>query len=256
MIIEDKRLNIEGLKKHFKGAEYLLTKDITEFYLSLDPTIKKTTINWRVYTLVQKNILTRIGRGKFCFGSSKTFLPEIGRKEKVIFNKLNSEFPFVEICIWNTKVLNEFMQHQPGNFQLIVEVEKEVTQSLFYFLKELKYLVFIEPTSDILDKYLPIDKEAIIIKSLVSESPTQLVNGITTVSIEKLLIDIFCDDIIFSAQQGAEMRTIFNEAFSKYTINQSKMLRYASRRRKKEVFQEYLSSFQIYGSNDNKAGIL
>jgi hypothetical protein len=201
-------------------------------------------------------VLTRIGRGKFILGKTKIYYPEVSAKLKTVYNKLKKEFPYVDICIWNTSIINEFMKHQPGVFSFIIETEKEVTQSLFYFLKELKYPVFIEPTSDILDKYLPIDKEAFIIKSLVSESPTQLVNGITTVSIEKLLIDIFCDDIIFSAQQGAEMRTIFNEAFSKYTVNQSKMLRYASRRRKKEVVQEYLSTFQIYGSNKGKAAKL
>ncbi|MDA3866339.1 MAG: hypothetical protein PF489_06240 [Salinivirgaceae bacterium] len=201
-------------------------------------------------------MLTRIGRGKFILGKTKIYYPEVSAKLKAVYNKLKKEFPYVDICIWNTSIINEFMKHQPGVFSFIIETEKEVTQSLFYFLKELKYPVFIEPTSDILDKYLPIDKEAFIIKSLVSESPTQLVNGITTVSIEKLLIDIFCDDIIFSAQQGAEMRTIFNEAFSKYTVNQSKMLRYASRRRKKEVVQEYLSTFQIYGSNKGKAAKL
>ena len=143
------------------------------------------------------------------------------------------------------------MIHQPAVFSLIIEAEKEATQSVFYFLKGLKYPVFIEPTSDILEKYLPIDKEAFIIKPLVSESPIQVVEGITTISIEKLLVDIFCDDVIFLAQQGSELRTIFNGAFSKYTVNQSKMLRYANRRGKKEAFEEYLELFQIYGSKDD-----
>ncbi len=201
-------------------------------------------------------VLTRIGRGKFILGETKIYYPEVTPKLKSVYNKLRKEFPYAGICVWNTSILNEFMKHQPSVFSFIIEAEKEVTQSLFYFLKELKYPVFIEPTSDILDKYLPINKEAFIIKSLVSESPTQLVNGTTTVSIEKLLIDIFCDDIIFSAQQGAEMRTIFDEAFSKYSINQSKMLRYASRRRKKEVFLDYLNTFQIYGSKDMDAAKL
>ncbi len=201
-------------------------------------------------------VLTRIGRGKFILGETKVYSPDITAKLKLVYNKLKKEFPYIDICIWNTSILNEFMIHQPSVFNFIIEVEKDVTQSVFYFLKELKYPVFIEPTSDILEKYLPIDKEAFIIKPLVSESPTQLVNGITTISIEKLLVDIFCDDIIFSAQQGSEMRTIFNEAFSKYSVNQSKMLRYANRRRKKEVFEEYLCSFQIYGSNENKAAKL
>ncbi|GAF05739.1 DUF6577 family protein [Saccharicrinis fermentans] len=255
-IIEDKKLNIEKLKERFNDTEYLLTKDIAEFYLSLDPLVKKTTINWRVYALIRKGILTRIGRGKFCFGSSKIFAPGLNRKEKVIYNKLKSEFPFVDICVWNTKILNEFMQHQPGNFQIIVEVEKEVSQSVFYFLKELNYPVFIEPTEEILEKYLPTDKEAIIIKSLVSESPLQESGNIRTITIEKLLVDIFSDSIIFSAQQGAELRTIFQEAFNKYTVNQSKMLRYASRRRKKDSFQAYLSTIQIYGSKNQDAAKL
>ena len=44
-----------------------------------------------------------------------------------------------------------------------------------------------------------------------------------------MLVDIFCDNVIFSAQQGAEMRTIFKEVFSKYTYNESRMYRYADR---------------------------
>lgn len=256
LIIEDKKLHIEQLEERFNNADYFTTKEISEFYLSLDPLVKKTTINWRVYALIQKGVLTRIGRGKFCLGSNNIFSPELNRKEKVIYNKLKSEFPFVDICVWNTKILNEFMQHQPGNFQIIVEVEKEVTQSVFYFLKELNYPVFIEPTEEILEKYLPTDKEAIIIKSLVSESPIQETGNIRTITIEKLLVDIFSETIVFAAQQGAELRTIFQEAFSKYTVNQSKMLRYASRRRKKESFQEYLSTIQIYGSKTDNAAKL
>jgi len=56
------------------------------------------------------------------------------------------------------------------------------------------------------------------------------------------LVDIFCDDVVFSAQQGAEMRSIFNEALNKYSLNLNKMLRYADRRRKKEILNKYLTS--------------
>jgi hypothetical protein len=57
-----------------------------------------------------------------------------------------------------------------------------------------------------------------------------------------MLVDIFCDSITFSAQQGSEMRTIFETAFTKYTVNQSKILRYANRRRKKENFIEFINT--------------
>jgi hypothetical protein len=134
------------------------------------------------------------------------------------------------------------MVHQPGRFYLIIEVEKEAIQSVFYFLKEAKYSVFIDPTSDILEKYLPSEKETLIIRSLVSEAPTQNVNGIESTSLEKMLVDVFCDEVLFAAQQGREMRTIFKEALDKYSVNENRMLRYADRRRKRESLMKYLKS--------------
>ncbi len=187
-------------------------------------------------------ILTRIGRGKFIIGNVKNYSTEITPKLKSLYSKLNKVFPYLNICLWNTSIFNEFMVHQPGRFYILVEVEKEALQSVFYYLKEGKQSVFIEPSKDILDKYLPNEKETIIVKSIVSEAPLQKINGINTVTIEKMLVDIFCDDIIFSAQQGSEMRTIFGEAMKKYAVNENRMLRYADRRSKKESFRNYLNT--------------
>jgi hypothetical protein len=64
---------------------------------------------------------------------------------------------------------------------------------------------------------------------------------VQTITIEKMLVDIFSDETTFAAQQGGEMQTIFKNAFEKYTINENKMLRYADRRGKKEAFNNYLN---------------
>lgn len=187
-------------------------------------------------------ILQRIGRGRFTIGKGKSYFPEIPLAIKNIFKKLKAAFPYAKICIWNTFVINEFMQHQPNRFFVLVETDKETTNSIFYFLREIKKPVFIEPTEDILEKYIVDDKEIFIVKSLVTEAPTQIISGVETVTIEKMLVDIFCNDVVFSAQQGAEMRIIFEEAFTKYTINLSKMLRYADRRRKKEELLNFIKT--------------
>lgn len=195
-----------------------------------------------MYTLVQEGVLQRIGRGKFRLGEDRKYIPEISSLSKSIFKKLKAEFPFAKFCVWNTSLLNEFMQHQPNRFFLLVEADKEITNSAFYFLREIKKSVFIEPTKDILEKYIVNQKEVIVIKPLITEAPTQNINDIETATLEKILVDIFCDDVIFLAQQGAEKRTIFKEAFTKYTINQSKMLRYADRRRKKEELNQFVET--------------
>lgn len=133
------------------------------------------------------------------------------------------------------------MVHQPGRFYTLVEAEKDSNESLFYFLKGTYKSVFLDPTSDILSHYASSEIETMIIKPLVSEAPAQYVQGVRTATLEKVLVDIFCDETIFAAQQGNEMQTIFKNAFEKYTVNENKMLRYADRRRKKEAFNNYLN---------------
>ena len=231
-------LNTDDLMQHFKNKDVIKIADIGDFYRITDEQIKSTTICWRVYSLVQKGILQRIGRGKFRFGKSINYIPEISSKLKSIYNKISKDFPYSRICVWHTSVLNEFMQHQPGKFYYLIEVEKDAAEAVFYFLKERNLSVFLNPNQEILDKYIPENKDIYIVKTLVSEAPTQ--------QIEKILVDIFCDETLFAAQQGAEMRTIFNEALSKYTINQNKMLRYADRRKRKNDFNNYLKTISNY----------
>ena len=228
------------MKRHFKNKTVFGTQDIIAFYEQIEKDIKQTTVNWRVHTLVQSGVIQRIGRGKFTLGEGKSYIPETATTTKNIYKKLKVKFPFINICVWNTSVLNEFMQHQPNRFFVLVETDEETTESVFYFLREIKKPVFIEPTNDILEKYIVNEKEIFVVRPLVSEAPIQNVNHVTTVTIEKMLVDIFCDDIIFSAQQGAEMRIMFKEAFDKYTIIQSKMLRYADRRNRKEELNKFI----------------
>lgn len=217
-----------------------------EFYRTFEPEVKKTTVNWRIYNLVQEGILNRVGRGKFSLVKSDAYIPEISNKLTSAYKKIKSDFPFLTVCLWNTSVLNEFMLHQPGRYYQLIEVEKDAMEGIFYYLKDRNYSVFMEPSEQLIRRYMIDEKEPWIVKPLVSEAPIQLVNGFPTVTIEKLLVDIFCDPVIFNAQQGSEMNQIFKEAFEKYTISESKMLRYASRRRKKLELNAYLDQTSKY----------
>lgn len=217
-----------------------------DFYSSKDQEVKTTTVNWRIYKLVQEGIITRVSRGEFKLGFGKSYFPGLSNKQISLYRKLKTEFPFLSICIWNTSVINEFMLHQPGRFYNLVEVEKEGMESLFYFLKDKNMPVYLDPSPELIRRYVTDEKNPWIVKLLVSESPTQEINGITTVTLEKILVDIFCDPLLFDAQQGSEMDQIFKESFEKYAISESKMLRYASRRRKKQELEIYLNENSIY----------
>lgn len=238
-------MHITELKQRFEGLNDFKTIDIADFYRNFEPDLKSTTINWRVYSLVEKGILERIGKGVFKIGKTWVFVPNMDNKTKAISNKLQSKFPFSTFCIWNTSLLNEFSVHISNNHFTLVEVERESLESVFLSLKEKYNAVFLNPNADMLEQYVFNASNPIIVKPLISEAPLQRIKNINTATIEKILVDLFCDEDLFQIYQGRERNIIFKEAYSKYTINNTKLLRYASRRGRKDELEKYLN--QIIG---------
>lgn len=241
------KLYIDQLQIHFKDKSAFGTKEIVQFYEGFEPKVKATTVNWRIYALVQSGVLSRTARGKFKLGKSITFVPQLTQRIKTLYRKTHRQFPYLQICVWNTSSLNELMIHQPGRFYTLIEIEKDSMESVFYYLKETYKNIFLDPSADILSRYASGEKDTIIVKSLVSQAPTQTLQGIETVTLEKILVDILTDDVLFAAQQGSEMQSIFEEAFEKYVVHENSMFRYADRKRKKEVLINYLNRVSKYG---------
>lgn len=238
--IKENNIHIELLNEWFKNKQPFTNKEILELYQTRDPQIKKGTVGWRIYELVKRGVIKRVGRGKYILGYGAEFTPGLNPSLKKLHKKLSKQFPYLDICLWETSVLNEFMWHQPGQYYMLVEVEEDAKDSVFYFMKENNLTVFLDPTEDLLNKYITGEKEVWIVKTLITETPVRKHENIITATLEKILVDIFCDAQIFSAQQGYEMFTIFKEAFEKYAVSENKMLRYANRRRKKNELNGYL----------------
>ena len=233
-------LKIERLKKYFSQVDYFSTADLFRFYSIGNWKLTKNTLNWRIYKLVKIGVLQRVGRGLYTLGKEIIFYPEITNPIKKLHERINNDFPFANFCIWHTSSLNKFMRHQPARFQLMLDVERDVSESVFYFIKELYPNVFLNPNEEIYTKYISGKKDCIIINNLVSEAPTQEIYSVKTATIEKILVDIFCDKIIYSTFQGNEMKNIFYNAFKDYTININTLLRYAQRRGKKSEIEQYI----------------
>ncbi|MBU3820993.1 hypothetical protein KO566_02885 [Flavobacteriaceae bacterium XHP0103] len=197
-----------------------------------------------MYDLVNKGILHRVGRGTYSFSGSekREFVPFINAQLQKLWQTIKEQFPYIDMCLWSTKWLNEFMLHQPFKFYTIVEVEKEVMEAVFYNLREQGYEVFLDPSDDVINNYVVGSEDPIIITGLTTEAPTQKIEGVWTQTLEKLLVDIYCDPSLFAAQQGAELARVYQTAFEKYAISKTKMLRYANRRNKREPIEDFITN--------------
>lgn len=249
-VIANKSLHIRELRNAFAHGKSISVDDLIRFYKRFEETISRSTVDWRIYELNQQGILHRVARGTYSLSETNTFIPDVTLSMKQLYGSIRKQFPFAESCIWTTRWINEFMLHQPGRFYTIIEVEKDVMESVFFALKEQGKEVFLDPSDEVLNKYVIDTREPVIVTRLTSESPILKIDNVNTVTLEKILVDLLCDEKLFAAQQGAELERIYRTAFEKYTVSTTKLLRYASRRSKKEEIEKRIEKIQRNGNND------
>lgn len=231
---------IENLQKRFKGRAFFTRKELFDFYNEIEP-LNESTFRWRIYDLKKGNIIRSLSIGTFTFNLLAEYCPSVSNENKEIHSLLLKQFNSLKHSIWSTQILNEFMLHLPGNKFTILEVEKDALGAVFNFLKANKKIdVFLQPTEKDLEHYVFERRNAIILKQLITKSPLQKINNVPTVTLEKLIVDIYSDKKLFEAFQGSELKYILNNAFKKYSINFTRLLHYAKRRSKKEEIKEYL----------------
>lgn len=240
MRIAKKSLHIKELKNAFVHEQSISVHDLIQFFQRFEEKVKRSTVDWRIYELTKLGVLHRIGRGTYSLSETYYFKPEVSRSLKLLFGIVKNQFPYLNICVWNTKLINEFMLHQPGRFYTILEVDKDAMESVFYELKDQGKDVFLNPSEEVLSKYVVSKKEPIIVTSLITEAPLEEIDGVKTASLEKILVDICSNEILFSSQQGAELSRIYETAFEKYTISEPKLFRYSRRRNRKVVVEQLI----------------
>lgn len=237
-------MKIQNIRCCF-GDKIFSTNDLFNFYRIEEPDIERSLVNWRVYDFVKKGMLKRMGKGLFKIDDSETYTPIIDDKTKKIFNEIAKNFPFLSCCCWNTSMLNAFTQHLVNKQMTLVEVDRDGVESVANFLKVKHKNIFFNPSKEVIDNYLHDLNEAIVVRNLVTESPLLKVGTLNTASLEKILVDMFCDTAIFSFYQGNELTHIYKNVMNEFTVNMPKMMRYAKRRGKHDEIKDFIAKNNI-----------
>ncbi|MDR3266278.1 MAG: hypothetical protein LBT24_01735 [Tannerella sp.] len=234
----DTILNIKELSKQFKQSKMLTTADIDTFYRAVEPDISKSTVNWRIYSLVKQGVIQRTGNGVYCLGETKHFVPQINHKIEKSAEIIGREFPDIAYCMWQLSDMNLFSRHLINLNIVFVDVERIAVNAVYYRLKEGFPKVML-----VRNMYADISEfnDTILVRPMISDSPVQKPNGICLPTIEKILVDIGSDKE-FLPFQGYELDRIYRSAFESYTVNRNKMLRYAGRKHKREETEKLLKT--------------
>ena len=237
------------LRNAFSRSRSVQKSDLRNFFAHHSQTPTEQAFRRFLYGLEKQQIIIPMGAGIYAFydkGSQpatkkKHFSPgwsqELGNLNEVVRNA----FPYAQTLVWETRLLHEFMTHQPGQNLFILETEKDVCESAFNLLsQENPGRTFLDPSRLTMERYVMSQSDSILISRLITQSPRQTASGILSPKLEKILVDIFVDGDRYYYFQGEELVRIFENAFSTYWINEKTLFRYAGRRMASEKLRQFI----------------
>ena len=199
--------------------------------------IKKTTVQWRVKRLLEKGIIQRIGRGVYRMGLHKNFEPYLTASMRKIYALLRRNLDVIRYCMWSTDWVDFYLPKLPSKFYTIIEVKKKYVNFTYESIaNQFDCGVYNFKTKDIAIISEKVDT-IILVKPLISGSPIYDFEGIKVPYIEKVIVDLYCDQHFYFFENSFTTKELSCKVFSEFSINQNKLIRYANRRKRKKEFE-------------------
>lgn len=233
------------LIEEFKDRVCFSREELLGFYLSFEPDLKEGTFSWRIFDLKNKNIIRPVRRGLYVISHKPVYKPVLSPNFIELAKQITTTFEDVNYCIWETEWLNEFSQHQSGKQIVLIEIEKDFVESMYYEIKDSSdYELYLNPDEKTIRYYIAESNYPVIIKKMVTRSPvaSRIEKGgqFYTPLLEKILVDLFADEQLFYFLQGSELSHIYKNAISNYAIDFTKLFSYAKRRDREEDIRQFL----------------
>lgn len=188
------------------------------------------SVGWIIDEGLKSNLLFKVGSDSYSRKKEtrNTYSPRYSEFSKELLSKMDERFPELEYTLFETLLLNEFVNHLYAQNILVLQVEKDLCPFTFDFLNELfPGKVLYNPSSDDLGRYQ--SDNCIILENRISEAPFDKEHP-HFITMEKLLVDTVSDKAIKELIPTSEVSNIYENAKLIYKSDLTKIKRYAKRR--------------------------
>lgn len=231
------------LRTHFADSSEITTQEIKKVIQNLLPKASGSTVSWRLNQLKQENLIYQKGRGLYTFDYKPEFSPELSLKSKRLYNRVKALYNG-EIVMWDTLLLNEIAGGDISKYWVFLALNKDELDALFGEMLSFSKKVYLQPDKETTARYLIPQDEAIILTALISETPTERSGDYLSPSIEGILVNAWFEHEQYLQPIGLDIHKLYEQAFAKYNVNKSKLLRYAGRRDKRKEINELLKTIE------------
>lgn len=202
--------------------------------------LSESAFRWTLYNLLQEKKLFKVDYDTYVTVKPTDlpkYKPYYSKKANTLMDRLSKQYPELEFVIFESILLNEFLNHQIAQNTLYVQVEKDVSSYIFDNLKE-EYTgnVLYKPGEIEFDRYWA--RDCIVVLDLISQAPLSQ-DKPHEITAEKMLVDIIAERSISQTFSPSEISFIFENVMRSYQVDRRKMNRYAGRRGKSSQVKKY-----------------
>ncbi len=234
-------MNIDYALEKLKDDRTYTRNDLIEILCKDNKELNDATFRWMLYNMQLHNRLFRVGYDEYTT-SQQHVLPEyrpLYTEDVLKVEKLLEEkYPGLTFVMFESVILNEFLNHQIAQNTVYVQVEKDLSIYIFDVLKqELGGMVLYKPNRAEFSKYWA--RGCVVVLELISQSPLSSSQP-HEIMMEKMLVDIISDKSIEATYSPSELPEMFKNIRKNYRVDAKKMNRYAGRRGKAKIIEEYM----------------
>ena len=216
-------------------------RQLYEILSSKKKDFNESTFRWSLYNLQKRNRLFKIGYDKYTTsknGLKPIYRPFYTEECLKIQDFLVHKHPDLVFVIFESVLLNEFLNHQIAQNTIYIQVERDISSFIFNELQEeLSGGVLYKPSKREFDRYWT--KGCLVVLDLVSQAPLSMEKP-HSITAEKLLVDIVSEKSISATFSPSELPDIFRSMINGYKLDLTRMNRYAGRRGRAEEIQNYI----------------
>lgn len=207
--------------------------DLLNIFLSDNPNLNDGSFQWILGSMLKNGELIKDGYNAYSVATGKElkeYQPFYSEESLELEHYISSKYPYVRFVVFETVLLNEFLNHLIAQNTIFIQVEKDSAPFIFRHLQDNKHLnVMYNPTKK--DKDLYWSSNCVIVEDMISETPISKEKP-HAIILEKMIVDLYCDKHIKETYSKAEYIDILKQVITTYRFDKTKMFRYARRRGK------------------------
>lgn len=206
-----------------------------------NPKLSESSYHWAISGMLHSGSIVKIGYNEYTIPDGcerKPYKPVYSDISSALLTQVSEKFPLVSFTVFETALMNDFLNHLIAQNTIFLQVEKEYSIFVFRYLQSLGCTDLMYKPSKA-DYALYWKEDCIVVTDLISEAPVRE-SSPHEICLEKMLVDMFCDKLIPSTYSKAEFPEVLQKAMTDWLIEKPKMLRYARRRGKEEEIRKIL----------------